>query len=1182
MHAQPSSAAVASLEQLLEDQSQRWPCGAGVPVETYLEQHPQLREDTEQVLDLLYHEVLLRTHLGETPTLEEYLERFPALSAQLRDQFEVHQALSLLSTARNGQRLGSVQKPTSSAPRPWPTVSGYEILAELGRGGMGVVYEARQVGLNRLVALKMIRSPALADADQIARFRAEAEAVARLQHPNIIQIHEIGEVDGAPYFSLELATGGSLQDLRGVPVAAQPAAHLLEMLARAVQFAHEHGIVHRDLKPANILLQGSGGRGQEAGVRRQESAVRSQRLHFLAADSSPLTPKITDFGLAKRLDSASEHTRNGALLGTPSYMAPEQAAARPEAVTPAVDVYALGAILYELLTGRPPFRGTTALETIYQVVHQEVVPPRQLQPRVPRDLETICLTCLDKYPARRYASALILAEDLHRYQAGEPIQARPTPVWERGWKWLRRHPALAAASITAILVLATLMVLHDMDLENRLAEARQQTRRHEIREELSQIGNALNAQQWREAQERLQQAGHHLDQLAQEVAVAGDAEELRDRLQRLQGQLNQHQTDADRLEQLTAGREQAVFYALGFAGLEAQASLQKTREQVERVIHVFGADQENNGPLPLTSFSHAQRVEIREGCFELLLDLAHAEAAANDGSPAGVKAANACALETLDRAARLGLDGGLYQARRARYLDGFGRVAEAAQARAAAREQPPRRLFEQFLSAYDLYQVGKCDEAIRLCEAVRMHQPTHFGAHYLNAVCYLKKRSGSRVVDSAFLGSARADLTSCINQRPEYVWPYLLRGLVHGELGEYDAALADLAHVDAWSRSHADEPARYGLLVNRGVVRIRQKKYTQAVQDLNQAVHLRPQEYPAHVDLAEAYQNLQRWPEAAEQLDQALALRPAAVLPKIYRNRALLHEKRGDLAAALHDLDEALGHESPGGSSGAAVQDLYEKGRLLLQTHDYAHAVEAFRAVLVLQPDNLAAQRHQAEALLQLGRFREAIPALDRALDRDAKYRLTEAAIYRARALAHVELGEHAAAAEDYTRALAFEPAALADYLARGWSYIVLDVPSLAVRDFEKALQLDPKQADAYNGRGYARAKLGHYQAGVLDAEMALHLGPASARLFYNAARIYAQAAARVQALPTHGSGDSQAALRFQNRASVLLGQALEALSPERRSVFWQQTVQHDAGLDAIRSSTAFVHLAERYGSLSR
>jgi serine/threonine-protein kinase len=319
--------------------------------------------------------------------------------------------------------------PASSATLP--RVTGYEILGTLGHGGMGMVYRARQVPLNRLVALKMLRADVAAGPGERARFRAEAETVARLQHPNIVQIYDLGEHEGRPFFSLELLEGGSLaRRLGGQALPPRQAAQLVEVLARAMHAAHEHGVVHRDLKPSNILLAGH--------------------------PDTPLpqcVPKITDFGLVKRLDGSEGLTISGTVMGTPAYMAPEQAAGHNRDIGPPCDIYGLGAILYECLTGRPPFKAPTLLATIEQVRAVDPIPPTQLAPRVPRDLETICLKCLQKERRQRYATAQDLAEDLSRYLAGEPIRARPVGRWERGLRWLRRRPgaALLAAISTATL-----------------------------------------------------------------------------------------------------------------------------------------------------------------------------------------------------------------------------------------------------------------------------------------------------------------------------------------------------------------------------------------------------------------------------------------------------------------------------------------------------------------------------------------------------------------------------------------------------------------------------------------------------------------------------------------------------------------------------------------------------------
>jgi serine/threonine protein kinase len=327
--------------------------------------------------------------------------------------------------------------------RPPPAGAEFELLEELGRGGMGVVYRSRHRRLDRLVALKLLRAGALAGPAERERFLREARAAARLQHPHIVQVYEVGERASGPYLALELVSGGSLAGrLADGPLPPRVAAELVATLAGAVHYAHTHGVVHRDLKPANVLLVECTNLADPA-----DSTAKSVK----SADH--LQPKIADFGLARLLADEPGTTASGTIIGTPSYMAPEQAIGS-RAVGPAADTYALGAILYECLTGRPPFRAATTVETLDQVRSVDPVAPSRLQPAVPRDLNTVCLRCLEKDPPKRYPSAAALAEDLRRFLDGRPVLARRVGIWGRGWRWGRRNPRVAALLATLVAVLA--------------------------------------------------------------------------------------------------------------------------------------------------------------------------------------------------------------------------------------------------------------------------------------------------------------------------------------------------------------------------------------------------------------------------------------------------------------------------------------------------------------------------------------------------------------------------------------------------------------------------------------------------------------------------------------------------------------------------------------------------------
>ncbi|MGF1581305.1 MAG: serine/threonine protein kinase [Gemmataceae bacterium] len=334
----------------------------------------------------------------------------------------------LHQTSTDNQPSGPSTQVGLETPLP-----GYELVRVLGSGGMGTVYEAKQIGLNRMVAVKMIHGAGSTHPISLARFQTEAKAVAQLHHPNIVQIYDIGDSQGQPFLSLELVEGGNLSKrLQHDSFSPRKAAQLLETVARAIHFAHRKGIVHRDLKPGNILL---------------------------TADE---TPKVTDFGLAKRLTALDEEhstniTQTGEVLGTPSYMAPEQAAALHGEIGPATDVYSLGAVLYKMLTGKAPFEGSTPMQIVLRVLDEEPVLPKKLRPKIPNDLQTICVRCLQKDPRHRYPSAQALAEDLKAYLSGEPIQTRPIARWDRLIRWMRRRPL--AAALAGIGTVATLGIL---------------------------------------------------------------------------------------------------------------------------------------------------------------------------------------------------------------------------------------------------------------------------------------------------------------------------------------------------------------------------------------------------------------------------------------------------------------------------------------------------------------------------------------------------------------------------------------------------------------------------------------------------------------------------------------------------------------------------------------------------
>jgi serine/threonine-protein kinase len=489
--------------------------------------------DESRVQELL--EQLLES--GGTP--EDVCIRYPELLAavragwqEVRDLEAEVGALFPESTCESAVEQ-SATRPATPLATNLPHLPGYDVQAVLGHGGMGIVYKAWHQRLHRVVALKMMLAGNYARPHERERFVREAEAVASLRHDNIVQVHDAGDLDGRAYFTMEYVEGGSLaQKLAGIPQPAHEAASLVATLAEAIQAAHQGGIVHRDLKPANILLTADG------------------------------TPKIADFGLARQVDGGPALTRSGCRVGTPSYMAPEQAMGKSGAIGPATDIYALGALLYETLTGRPPFRGETATETERQVISQDPVAPSRLNRRVPRDLETICLKCLRKDPRRRYATAAALAEDLQRFQRHEPILARPAGLPERLAKWVRRHPTLSAM-LAVTLLLAVALVVGGLLLVVQRAH-----QRDAVGADLREAAALQSQARWEEAGAVLKRAEARLDQ--------GGPDDLREQLGRARHDLELViELDRIRLNRMTSGNhtlyktkaDRAYTKAFGKSGL---------------------------------------------------------------------------------------------------------------------------------------------------------------------------------------------------------------------------------------------------------------------------------------------------------------------------------------------------------------------------------------------------------------------------------------------------------------------------------------------------------------------------------------------------------------------------------------------------------------------------------------
>jgi tetratricopeptide (TPR) repeat protein len=1036
-------------------------------------------------------------------------------------------------------------------------VSGYEILDLLGKGGMGVVYKAQQVRLKRLVALKMILSGSHAVGEQKARFQAEAEAVARLQHPNIVQVYEVGEEEGRPFFSLEFVDGGSLdKKLAGTPLLARTAAQLVETLSRAMEAAHRRGIVHRDLKPANVLLAG----GPDVPV-------------------EVCAPKITDFGLAKMFDADSAQTASGDILGTPSYMAPEQAAGRTREIGPVSDVYALGAILYECLTGRPPFRAAILMETLEQVRYQEPVPPSRLQPKVPRDLETICLKCLEKQPSRRYGSARALADDLKRFLNGEPIQARRVRLWERAAKWVRRRPT-AAVLLGVLIAVGLALPVAGLQFSAQLTRRREaeQKRLNEARAEVHDLNargqTAARSQDWGQAEVLLDKA---LEKVEAEPALA----DLRGDVEMVRAPVKGRLTALDTYKRFVRDRDEALFHATLAGGENFQTNRKTARERARAALAIVGLSSEGQRALTLgPSFTEEEKAEVTTGSYALMLMLAETEARRLPQQTDGEHRQQLRqALALLDRADGLGLRTRAIHLRRARYLtllgdrDGAAKESGLVRALAANTDLDP---LDHFLVGHELFSQGELALANQEFRRALQLDAKHFWTHYFLGIC---------CITSGKPETAVAHLTICQGQRRELIWIYLLRGFALGQMEDYQAAETDFDRALALEPSPA---TLYVLYNNRGVMRVGQKgARAKGVEDLKRAAALRPDRYQAQASLAEAYRLDGRLDEAGKYLDEAIAvagpqvragdLRPAT-LAELHHTRARLQLQRSDREGAVRELAEAArlaGNDRPLRARADA-----DRGRVLHLQERFEEALAAYDAALKAEPGRVDVHRRRGEVLLVQRRYREAAAAFDAYLGEGGA---PSVAVYRQRGLAHAKLDRHAKAIEDYGRALEAKPkederAPL--YLYRGQEYLAINALQPALRDFEEALRLDPNRADAYLGCALVRVKLGDPHKGVVDAENTVKGEPKDPHLWHGAARVYAQAVAQLKPEPGQDARQATIRLRYQERAVVLLRTALTLVPAGQRQAYWREHVMKDAALYPIQSR--LVDLAARFGGQHR
>jgi serine/threonine-protein kinase len=1005
---------------------------------------------------------LLDELLNSQATPEEVCSSCPELLAEVRARWRavrlVRAELDALFPTSTGQG-DSTPTPVPEAPA-LPAVPGYEVQAVLGRGGMGVVYRAWHFRLHRPVALKMLLAGPYARPEDLQRFLHEAQAVAGLSHPNLVPVYDVGDVDGRAYFTMELVEGGTLAEkIHGVPQPARQAASLVAALADAVHVAHQNGIVHRDLKPANVLLTADG------------------------------TPKVTDFGLARRLEGDGELTLSGTPVGTPSYMAPEQARADKSAVGPATDVYALGAILYELLTGRPPFRAESSVATLQQVVADEPVPPAWLNPGVPRDLQTICLKCLAKEPTRRYASARGLVEDLGHFLRGEPVKARPVGAAERVWKWVRRRPALAGMLVA--------VALHGVGLsagagllyrQHVMAEAQQAQTDREVGDALTKARGLLD-EGW-QAVDPVKVAQAHVEagRVADLAHRGGASDAVRRQVEALQGEV--------------AGRLQRT---------------EKTRALLEALQDV---------PVPQETVAY---LDLRAGePLALAPPSADAQYAAAfrrwgldvDGTPEGEAVARLAAEPDLAvQELVAGLDGWMLERRRRRPEAEWRRLARLADhLDGSARRRrlralligaaPPRAegvaglvgVGSPWPAPLELVQGSPWRSLLELRTEIDPRTEPAPTVVALAEACaavgddaaaeqVLRQAATSRpdqVVLLSALGrllerqSRFADAivyyTAARGRRPHLGLALSRALLARGQTEEAAGVLEDLVR----RRVHDDNAALYFLL---SITRLAQKRYAEAEVACRRLISIQPEYAAAHGNLALVLLRLEKYGAAEEACRDALRLQPGNAITYNTLGNVLLRQGRLDAAEAAYrealDLDPGFPHA------------LYNLGTALFSQQRYEAAEPIFRQVLDLRPQ-------WPDAHVQLGA----------ALHKQRKYAAAETAFRKAidlkpnLDLAHYNLGnalmaqgKYAAAEAALRKATELNPAFAAAHLNLGSVMFQQERYGEAEAAFRQVIRLQPDSGQAYQNLGAALLRQARFEEAAAALDRADELLPATSPL---------------------------------------------------------------------------------------
>ena len=1054
--------------------------------------------------------------------------------------------------------VGSI-KPNTGGSK-FPNVPGYDILGELGRGGMGVVYRAKQRGLGRMVALKMILGGANVNPEDIARFELEARAVGSMTHPNIVQVYEVSEFQGAPFFSLEFVDGGPLDSkLKSEPQPAEWCAQMMLQLSRGMAYAHSMQIIHRDLKPANVLITKDG------------------------------IGKIADFGLAKKMDADDGKTRAGSIMGTPSYMPPEQASGETADIGPLADIYSLGAMFYEFLTGKPPFRGTTLLQTLEDVRNKEPVAPNILVPSVPLDLQTICLKCLEKDKAKRYPTADELADDIERFIKGEPILARPVSLYTKTLKWAKRNQAKAALIAVSAVAAVTIFIgaitaaimIRNSSIKEMAARDAVDEKNKAIALELDGIRNettpALISAKTLFDEKKFEEAKDVLGKVVAKTSGKDPLEEIFKSANELLTQTEARIKATTDMSLFSKHYDDALFHSSDAMGNRMEARESSISEAVKGLSLVginYIEDKEYKLKLP-DHLSGAEKKHLTDEALELAVILARRNAMPlPDISAEDLKKRSLESLEIMEKTRGFAKENHIFHLIKGDLLKTLSQLPEAQAEFEKAKTIAPERASEFFFLGLGAFNQNDYAAAQDFFEKAVRKDPDMFWANFLTAVCQVRQEQ---------FAAARASLTSCIATRPNLGPAYLVRGIVDGKLmrGKTSATESDYSEAfEDFRKAEKYGIPKFDVLVNEGNLFFEMNKFKDAQKNFEEAVKLKPNDPRGINNLALCYRKEGKNVEAIELFTKNIKANPISGDSYHWRGLAYLDLQPKEIQKATEDFIQAGNLRYLNKDK---IEDYLIAAELFYSTKNFEKALPLCNLAVQLNPSNSLSHLLKAKILLELNKFAESKTAFDDyfATHDPKKDSPLDPQAYKGRGICQRALNLLGPALSDLSRSAAMLPDDTQSRVRRAM-LLVSAWKDLAQDDFTMVLaskDAEPGQIiEALTMRGYLRATQNNIKGAIEDADAALAKNPTpSVQTVLNAAGVYSISGGKLEL-----DSDAKPELKpqadlYKKKAVELLKKAIEAFPEPQRQGIWGQAVSSDDSFDSLKKEADFKALQSKY-----